>query len=392
MARFLFVVPPFGGHIQPTIPLGKSLRERGHEVAWVGHAEVLGELLPQGFPLIPLPKSSAEMMNHELYVKSLSLIGIDRFRFLFEEILVPLAESMLPGVEEAVARFAPDVLLVDHQAYAGGLLAKRRGLRWATLATTPAQFDESMDTFPKLKEWKDRLLQKLEQRAGLPAGSFEEASPLLLLVFSVKAFCAPNTPASASVHFVGPSALERREDFAFPWERVSPGPKILVSLGTVNMGAGRRFFNATFEAFRGQDLQVILVAHEDCYDRPEGGVPENFLIGTYVPQLALLKRVDAVVTHGGHNTVMETLSHGLPMVVTPITDDQPVIGKMVEASGAGLTLRFRRITPTMLRDGVQRVLKEPAYRAAALRLKQACLAAGGAERAASLMEDLLARS
>ena len=36
MARFLFVVPPFAGHVNPTIPVAAELVSRGHEVAWAG--------------------------------------------------------------------------------------------------------------------------------------------------------------------------------------------------------------------------------------------------------------------------------------------------------------------------------------------------------------------
>ena len=37
MARFLFVVPPLTGHVNPTVPVGQILMNRGHSVAWVGY-------------------------------------------------------------------------------------------------------------------------------------------------------------------------------------------------------------------------------------------------------------------------------------------------------------------------------------------------------------------
>ncbi len=45
MSRFLFVVPPLVGHTLPTVALGEELANRGHHVAWVGHAETIGRLL-----------------------------------------------------------------------------------------------------------------------------------------------------------------------------------------------------------------------------------------------------------------------------------------------------------------------------------------------------------
>lgn len=46
MSRFLIVVPPFVGHINPIAGVAAELRDRGHEVAWVGDESVLHRTLP----------------------------------------------------------------------------------------------------------------------------------------------------------------------------------------------------------------------------------------------------------------------------------------------------------------------------------------------------------
>ena len=46
MSRFLFVVPPLTGHINPTVAVGAELAARDHDVAWAGHPAMLGPLLP----------------------------------------------------------------------------------------------------------------------------------------------------------------------------------------------------------------------------------------------------------------------------------------------------------------------------------------------------------
>src|SRR5262245_56525310 len=66
--------------------------------------------------------------------------GPGALKFLWERFLGPLAEEMAPGVQEAVWRFRPDVLIADQQTIAGGLVAEWLGLRWATSATTSAEF------------------------------------------------------------------------------------------------------------------------------------------------------------------------------------------------------------------------------------------------------------
>jgi len=107
-----------------------------------------------------------------------------------------------------------------------------------------------------------------------------------------------------------------------------------------------------------------------------------------LPQLALLPHMQAVVCHGGHNTVCEALAQGLPLVVLPIKDDQPVVAEQVAGAGAGLRLKFGRVRPAELREAVLRVLGDPSFRDAAAKVARSFAAAGGAPRAASLLLEL----
>jgi MGT family glycosyltransferase len=131
-------------------------------------------------------------------------------------------------------------------------------------------------------------------------------------------------------------------------------------------------------------LQVILVAPHALIESP----PDHVLVHDFVPQLDLLPILDAVVCHAGHNTVCETLAHGLPLVVAPIRDDQPVIARQVADAGAGIRVHFGRVGPTELRNAVTTLLDDPSYRAAARRVQTSFATAGGAIAAADHLEKL----
>jgi MGT family glycosyltransferase len=156
-----------------------------------------------------------------------------------------------------------------------------------------------------------------------------------------------------------------------------------VSLGTVSAERGAAFHATVAQALGDEPLQVILAAPPEHLPDP----PSNFIVRQRVPQLALLAHVHAVVSHGGHNTVCESLANGLPLVVTPIRDDQPVVANQVVAAGAGLRLRFGRLGAKALREAVRRVLDEPAFREAAARIRASFQSAGGAGEAARLLEE-----
>jgi UDP:flavonoid glycosyltransferase YjiC (YdhE family) len=65
-----------------------------------------------------------------------------------------------------------------------------------------------------------------------------------------------------------------------------------------------------------------------------------------------------------------------------------VVAGQVVRSGAGLRVRFGRISPAALRVAVLRVLEEPAFAEAACRVRDEFSSAGGAPAAANALEAL----
>src|SRR5436309_8309320 len=78
--------------------------------------------------------------------------------------------------------------------------------------------------------------------------------------------------------------------------------------------------------------------------------------------MRLLRRAALVITHGGLNTTLESLSEGLPLVVVPITNDQPGIAARVAYLGVGEFVPVQKLTAGTMRQAVQRVLTTPGYR------------------------------
>jgi MGT family glycosyltransferase len=161
---------------------------------------------------------------------------------------------------------------------------------------------------------------------------------------------------------------------------------VLVTLGTVNAASGGRFLSATVDAAArlARRLQAIVVAPDGVVDSP----PPNVLVCPSVPQLELLPQLDAVICHAGHNTVCETLAHGLPLVVAPIRDDQPIIAQQVVDAGVGVRLKYGRVNSDEIVQALQAVLETSSYRQAARRIQASFRAAGGPFAAAHRLELL----
>ncbi|MEV7440031.1 nucleotide disphospho-sugar-binding domain-containing protein [Streptomyces sp. NPDC091204] len=387
----LFTVPPLAGHVNPTVAVGAELAARGHEIAWAGPASALSRLLPAQARILPAGEESGGGYA-ALHERWRDLRGVGALRFLWEEALVPLARAMVPGVERAVRAFGPDLLVADQQALAGPLVARRLGVPWATSASTSAELTRPFADFPKIGEWVagqiSGLLAEFGDAATEPQGWDPRFSERLVLVFSTPELVGTAGDFPAHHAYVGPAFGARPASPGFPWQRLDPARRrVLVSLGTLNQEAGARFYGAVLGAAErlAEDVQFVLAAPPALI----GPVPGHVLLQESVPQLELLPHLDAVVCHAGHNTVCEALAHGLPLVVAPIRDDQPIVARQVVEAGAGIRVRFGRTRAEELRDALTAVLDDPGPRRAARRIQASFAAAGGAAAAADRLEKLL---
>ncbi|WP_329544012.1 glycosyltransferase [Streptomyces sp. NBC_01356] len=389
MGRFLFVVPPLVGHVNPAVGTAATLAARGHDVAWAGHPELIRSLAGADAVVFPcgLPEGAPS--------RPAELKGPAAFQFLWESFLIPLADAMAPGVRAAIEAYGPDVVVTDQQAVAGALIAESLGRTWVTSATTSAELVDPLAGMPKVAAWLDGLLAELRGRIAGGAGQADPRfSPHGVLAYTTRALLGP-AELPDRVWLVGPSVAARParpDDFPWDWLDASALPTVLVSLGTANTDAGARFLNTAVAALAGMAdrVRAVLV---DPGGVVEGPVAENILVRSHVPQLALLERLDAVVCHAGHNTVCEALWHGVPLVVAPIRDDQPIVAGQVVDAGAGVRLRFGRADAAKIAAAVEAVL-DPAggHRKAAEAIGESFRAAGGSAAAATRLETVPAVS
>jgi UDP:flavonoid glycosyltransferase YjiC (YdhE family) len=106
----------------------------------------------------------------------------------------------------------------------------------------------------------------------------------------------------------------------------------------------------------------------------------------FLPQTSILPQVDVVITHGGNNTVTESLHFGRPMVLLPVFWDQYDNAQRIHETGLGIRLDTYGHDPSELPAAVASLLaRGPLLEAVSRRLQ----AAPGTERAADLIEELV---
>ena len=378
MTRFLLVVPPFAGHIVPLVGVAAELRERGHDVAWAGAPDVITGLAGDDAKVYRCARPA-----HEPSAWPERISGLAALKFVWEEVLIPVAEAMEPGVHAAIAQFQPDVMVVDQHALAGALVADRLGIRWATSASTSAELGGPLAGLPRVENWIQTRMRELQQRYGDPrVGADLRFSPDLVLAFTTPELCG--VEPSGQVEFVGTSIAARPARDDFPWHLLDPQRRLVaITLGTVS--SGQRFLTECVTALRDRPGIQVVIADPDL------SVPDaspDVIVRPRVPLLPLIEKASAVICHAGHNTVCEALHHGVPVVVAPIRDGQPIVANQVVKAGVGVELPFFRATASHIGDAVDAVLDEPSFRARAATIRDSLRAAGGAPAAAGHLEKL----
>ena len=117
---------------------------------------------------------------------------------------------------------------------------------------------------------------------------------------------------------------------------------------------------------------------------------QNMTGAEFLPQPAILPHVDLVITHGGNNTVTESVHFGKPMIVLPLFWDQYDNAQRVAECGFGERLPTYAFEDTELHVAIDRLLDSDhsRLREASARLR----ASPGTVTSADLIQELTRKS
>jgi UDP:flavonoid glycosyltransferase YjiC (YdhE family) len=135
-----------------------------------------------------------------------------------------------------------------------------------------------------------------------------------------------------------------------------------------------------------------LVLATGSHLRPEeiGNVPANVVVLQRAPQITILKRASAMITHGGLGSVKECVAHGVPMLVFPLDVDQPGNAARVAHHGLGLVGGdVAKTSSRALLRMLDRVLREPQFAARCATFRDELLRFEAGTRGPDLVEGFL---
>jgi len=219
----------------------------------------------------------------------------------------------------------------------------------------------------------------------LPEGEFvHESSFLNLYLYPPDADYERSRPLGPGWHRLGSCV---RQPNGAPDIVSEPGRRVLYlslgSLGSADVGLLQRLI----DTLAATDHQVIVSMGPQHHELE---LAPNMTGEEFLPQPALLPQVDLVITHGGNNTITESLHFGKPMVVLPLFWDQHDNAQRMEELGFGRRLDTYGHEPEELITAVDSLLSDSGLRDRLSGISQRLQAEPGTVKAADLIGSLAA--
>jgi len=304
---------------------------------------------------------------------------------------VVTARRVLAVVDE----IRPDHLIVDHLAFSARLALSAGRIPHAQVVlghpsalpvgeevygyppAWPAAFDPDPDQLLALlercrqvrdaftAEW-NAALEILDPQATPVLDAFTEHANPVLLNYPGQLHDPARTRLLPPHAFLGSAVRKQRPpEHLEQWlDEDRSTPLVYISFGS-------------FLSVRGDVLARVVAALETLPVRVAlaigsadravvGELPAGWLVREFLPQVALLERAALAVTHGGNNSVTESLTFGVPMLVLPFSTDQFAGAAAVENAGVGAVLDPNTATPAELRAAVLDLLSSESQQRASV--------------------------
>jgi MGT family glycosyltransferase len=401
------------------VGIGQVLRARGARVVFVVEESFAGTLEAQGFEEMLMrlkPPPEAEEVPGQFW-KDFVRETAPEFRKptidQLEGFVLPVWRELVDGARYVDERLAeifpevkPDVIVEDNVVGFPAVLAS--GIPWVRIVScNPLELKDpalppTFSGYPTAdrSDWEEfrrryRELHEPLQREfsefcvargapPLPEGEFiHESSFLNLYLYPADADYERSRRLGPTWTRLG--SCVRRANLA-PGQVRGPGRAVLYlslgSLGSADVGLMQKLI----DTLGGTDYFVVVSMgpqHEELRLAP------NMTGEEFLPQPAILPLVDVVITHGGNNTVTESLHFGKPMVVLPLFWDQYDNAQRMHELGLGRRLDTYGHDPAELLAAIESLLEDPRLPERLSGIARRLQDDPGTARAADLIEKLV---
>ncbi|MFG6475168.1 glycosyltransferase [Microbacterium sp. P06] len=291
---------------------------------------------------------------------------------------------------EVVAEVSPDAIVVDHLAFSARLALQTAGIPYGDVVlghpsalpvagevygyppAWPAAFSPETAELEELRmlcaevsrrftdQWNTAARELDPAASGIPDAF---ASHGELVLYNYPAALAEGDGRTLPPHaFLGSTRRDEGPDTDVERWLADDEPFVYVSFGSF-LSVRDDVLARVADALRRLGLRAA-IATGATDPAALGPVPSNWLVRGFLPQVRLLGRAVAGVTHGGNNSVTESVGQGVPLVVLPFSTDQFAGAAAIERSGLGRALDPNRADAAELAAAIDAVISDDVARAA----------------------------
>ncbi|WP_338504578.1 glycosyltransferase [Sphingomonas kaistensis] len=405
MARIAFICPPFAAHLASFRGLGEALRTRGHEPffllnagaeAAVGDIPVHHVAARDGDPDVARVLVAAEKPGG--LVATLRTIADS----------AALTDQLCDGGRTRLEALGVDAVVGDQMEPAGFLLAKALDLPFVGLACA-VPIDPAPGVPLPFLDWpyepeaegKHRRTSKIAaalsrrqnqviaawgQRFGIgPLASLTDCLGPVQIAQMVPAL---DLPRPEPLPFVPVGPLRRPEELAdAPLPFALPDkPLVFTTMGTL-LGGDLNLWRVLAKASREAGASLV-IAHGGRLSDADADKLDVHHAAAFLPYRAVMEHAALVITHGGSNTVLDALACGVPLLIRPVGFDQPGNLARVRHHRLGEKLASPRRSG-LIAEQIRRMMADKAMKTRCQAVAKALDQAGGAKRAAEIVEAAL---
>lgn len=391
MKRILFFTIPEKGHLNPMIGPAVWLQRLGHEVRFHAPHDISEQLhkaglqpLDGGTAAAPPPEENrgayfAEKVRDKAWLRQ-----------WIQRLLIEEAPAQIPEYAEVIAQYQPDLIVTDPMIYPAAIAAHATQVRWVALSNSlnPVLDDtvrsDLLDTVAALHPAREALFAQHGMAAEF--SGCDVLSPHLTIAFTTPEFIGREVPGVA---LVGPSLPpeERGDETAFDPAWLAPDrQRVLMSFGS-QIYHQPELFRKVIRVTERLGVQLILAVNQLLGSAELGELPPHVLALHYAPQLQLLPHMHGFISHGGANSVMEALHFGVPLLLSPVCNDQFHQAHFLQKAGAGEVLDLATADETEIHRRIASILHDHTVLMNARRIA-ASYSVDGAKRAAELIAAL----
>ncbi|WP_026142190.1 glycosyltransferase [Serratia sp. S4] len=166
-----------------------------------------------------------------------------------------------------------------------------------------------------------------------------------------------------SVRFIGPlrstvAAVEATDE----WDEADLRPLVIVSQGTLANVDLHQLIVPTLKALAELPVRVLATTGGRAVDPLLALLPANARAREFISFEHWLPQAALLITNGGYGSINYALDQGVPLIVAGTGEDKLEAAARVVAAGCGISLHTSTPDEEQLRQAVQQILAQPAYR------------------------------